>query len=1028
MVLLSLRTRAWFKASAGFGLIALIAAVSGALTDPVSAGSLTIQGTVSYPDGTGAPNVQVELHTPDGLFSRQSTTNSAGQYSFTENLTAGYIYGVEIRPPTGYTRPPDLAGYNFTYTEGMATQTFNFTLVAAPKTVAGRVMDTNGNPINGAAITFFPAGSNRGASEGTHTGNDGMYSKELRGGDWYANATADLSDQKARWINAQLPVKISFKSDDSTEASTQNFVVTPATGNLRVTLFNADGSKLTTSNFVADIDFRRADGIGTMRKVDANSSLNIWLTPGIYTIAAYHNDLRGKSFDPAETTFVMTDGGTVDLGTVKAQANSAHLKGNVTTKTGVLANARVEAIREGGAERIEGNTGQDGGFDLTVGAGTWIVGLRFEAGSNNQYSQEAPATATVKNGETASGLSIKAALIDRTISGSVLNSSGDKVTDFVGSVYVRTVNNKARVSAPVVDGDFTLKYSSREITGSKVIIGAQAAPGSPYAGGSEATVSGSAVQNITLKSYDATLTGMLKTTGGVAVANPGSDIIVVATDDQGNFTSTTVGADGRYSLPLVAGTWLYDYEIENPENADGLLNRPAGQNSVTVKAGQTITRDLTVLKGTNTITGTVTDADGNTVKRVPVTVDNRPGLENNASTNPNSIVTMTVETNESGVYSAKVPNGTYLVTVGETPAVADTQLPPDGKTAKVSGSATATVNLTFEMSDATISGTVKFNGKTDAGGTATAFSDDGAQATATVGANGKFTLNVSSKEKWHVVVTDLKGKDLLSSEVADVTPKSGSNAINLVIKDTTVDVPGPVTKTFDADEGANVSLPNGMSVTVPPFGIDTSGTVSLTVTPTVDLDPTSFDRPASLAYEIKAEDSQGREVRRLNREMTVSMPYDQKTMERNGLNEKNLSTKFFNPQTTTWETSGVSGLIDKADNVATFTTTHLTKFSVTGASKKAPKITKAALKSASRSGAVVEVAGTNFAGKVSVKVGTVTAKKVVVSSDGTKLTITFTKQIKNGSHTLLLTNGNGRTVTIEKGVTVNGGKVTFKLK
>ena len=72
------------------------------------------------------------------------------------------------------------------------------------------------------------------------------------------------------------------------------------------------------------------------------------------------------------------------------------------------------------------------------------------------------------------------------------------------------------------------------------------------------------------------------------VTSPGSDIQILALDADGNFTSTTVAADGTYSLPLAAGTWLYDYDIENPELTAALLNKPAGQNSVTVTAGQSV--------------------------------------------------------------------------------------------------------------------------------------------------------------------------------------------------------------------------------------------------------------------------------------------------------------------------------------------------------------------------------------------------------------------------------------------------------
>lgn len=1014
------------RCSAAFVIIALIATVSGAPLS--SAATALVQGTVTLPTGAAASGVTVEFHNGDGSFSASAVTNASGAYSFETGPASAQQLTVEVRVPVGYNRPAN-SPTNISYAPGMATQTVNFVLTAAPKTVTGRVTDTTGKVVGDADITIFPVGANGTGLESTRTAADGTFTKALAPGDWYINAVANLSEQQVRWINESVPVRLDFTDDSASQTLTQNFVVTPANGNLKVRLLNSDGSNLTTSNFTADISVRRADGIGTVRKVDTASSLNIWITPGIYTLSAFHTDLNGKSFDPEATTFVMTEGGTVDLGTITAQVNSAHLVGTVKSANGTTyPNRQVEAVREGGSERVAGSTNTSGGFDLTVGPGTWTIGLRTEAGANREHSQRSPAIATVANGQTISGLNVIVSEIDRTISGSVVNASGTVLTDFVGSVYVRTVNNKARVAAPVLNGAFTLSYSSTELAGSTVILGAQASPGSPAFGGNEVKVSTSAVQNITLVDRDATIRGTLRLPNGTAVANPGSEITVIGVDDDGNLVSAIAAADGTFALNVGQGTWLLDYEIEQPELTDGLLNRPAGQVKIQVNAGAAAAKDLTVLQGTNTITGTVLDADGNAVKRAHVTIDNRPSLDGKATNDANQLISATVETNDSGVYSAEVPNGTYQVTVGDTPAVDETQLPPDGKSIKVSGGSTTTANLSFEASDATITGKIKLSGKNEPGGTVSAYSNDGAQVTAPVGTDGSFTLNVTSKEPWHVVATDLRGGDLLASETLDLTPKKGANGgKTLTLKDTTIDVPGPVTKTFDADENGTIGLADGTTVTVPPFGIDTTGTVSLTVTPTIALEPTSLDRPATMAYEVKATDSQGREVRQLNREMTVTMPYVERALEQNGLNEKNLSPKFFNEQTGAWETDGLSGLVDKTDNVATFSTTHLTKFSTTGTPRKLAKAAGLTFSTQTDKTVVIEVAGSGFTGKPTALLGTLKSKSSSVSQDGKTLRLTFSrKTFKNGNYSLVLSNGDGRQITIDKALNVKSGKTTLK--
>ncbi|MFA6042676.1 MAG: SpaA isopeptide-forming pilin-related protein [Patescibacteria group bacterium] len=1015
--------RLWSKVSTTLAITTLLFATPGLSALPALAITNVVTGTVTTTTGTAIAGVVMELHTPDGIFSVQTTTAADGTYSFSNDLTNGTSYVVEARTPTGYNRFGE-GSINFSYVTAATHPNVNFQFIQTSKTISGTVRNTAGALITDADITIDPYNISGASRVSTRTDGSGNYTATVVGGTWFVQPEINLSEYTPRWISEIPPQRVDFAADATTQSTTLNFTVTPATGKVSVCLLNSDGSKLTTSNFVADIDFRRSDGVGTRRKVQqADSCLSVYLTPGIYGISAFHNDLNGKSFDPAATTFVMTEGGIVDLGTVTAQINSGHLKGKVTNTTGAaIGNVALLAVREGGNERVNANSDPAGNFDLTVGGGTWTIGLNAPTGKS-QYSQVTPATATITNGQTVTGLNIQMKTIDRNVSGNVLNSAGTKVTDFVGSAYVRTTNNKVRIAAPVVDGAFSIDFSSSEVTGSKVVVGVMAAPGADYAGGAEKQVTivgAGATQNLTLKAYDATMTGSLRV-GGAVLTSAGSDIQVVALDADGNFTSTTVAADGSYTLPLAAGTWLYDYDIENPELTAGLLNKPAGQNSITVKAGQAVTKNITVFKGNNTVTGTVTDAAGGVVKRAVVTLDNRNALEATGTTDPNNLITVTAETNDSGVYTAKVPDGTYLITVGETPAVAETQLPPDAKTVKISGSTTATANLVFEKTDATLQGTVKFNNKAEKGGTVTAYSNDGSQVTGTVSPTGTYSLSVTKGERWNVVVTDLSGNTLTSSEPVGVTPKAGANTVNLTLKSTGIAVPGPVTKSGNADDSISIGLADGTTVTVPPFALGTSGTVSLTVTPTVDIDPTTLDRPASLAYEVKALDSTGREKKDLDQPATITLPYSDAAVVNSGLREKGLATKFWDPNTETWSTDGATGLVDVKDNTATLTTTHLTKFSVTGTSRVKPTVSKFSVKSKNSSTMVLTVAGTNFKGKVGLKVGTIAASKVQVVNATTLLATVPLKNLKNTTYDVTVTNGDGRQ-TIKR-MTYSKGRV-----
>lgn len=1013
-------SKRWLQALAG--LFTILIAIALAKLTPVTAETTTVSGRVTYPDGSPAPTIWMSLHTGDGSQSFSMQTGGDGTYSFNVSLTDGYVYTVEYTVPAGYNRGSDTP-YMFTYHTGDAARTnANFQLVAAAKTVTGRVTYSDGRAVTDADIEAYPVLGGGTGKVATRTGSDGAYTMTMTGGLWFVNAVANLSEWNVQWITESTPVEVTFANDSTTETSTQNFTVMPATGKLTVILLNSDGSKLTTNNFVADIDVRRADGIGTVRKVKSeDSSLPIYLTPGIYRMCAFHQDLEGKSFDPEKTTLVMTENGNVDLGTVRAEVDSAHLKGTVKDLKGkALENIQLQAFSENGCSRPVATTDANGAFDITVGAGTWTVGLRES--NNPMYSQAAPAVATVKNSETASGLTVTMKTVDRTVSGSVVNSAGTVLTDFVGTAYIRSAKQSGgRIAAPVVNGAFTITYASSDIAERNVLLGVVADPGSGYATNTEVRVTvstlGQGTKNVTVKPYDATIQGTLRTTDGTAVVEDGSTITVYAVDEDGNFTSTTASAtDGTYSLAVAGGTWYVNYDIADPTSTESFLDRPAGQDKVTVTSGGTTTKDLTVLKGTTTVRGTVTDADGTPVPAAKVTVDNRAELENRASINQNAIVTTTVETDTEGKYSVGVPSGTYLVTVGDTPAVDDDELQPDGKTVKVSGASTVTADFRYEATDATLTGTVKLQNKAEGGGTVTAYSKDGAQATAPVAADGTYTLNVTSGEQWTVVATDLAQTTLAASEMVEVTPKEGANTNNLTLTDTGEKVYGPVTKSFDATKPGSVALPDGTTVSVPAYALDMTGEVSLTVAPVVEPDPTTGDVAAGLAYEVKATDADGNELRSLNKPATIVIPYPQAAADQRGLREKSLSTKYFNTETAQWEES--AGFVDAQQNVAKTITTHLTKFSVTGTQKAVPKVTKFAVTSVTAKAVTIQFTGTNFSGNVKVSLGGVKATTVRVKS-ATLLEATFSvTKFKAGKQTLVMTNGNGRTYTKENALTL----------
>lgn len=1007
-------------------LSALLFAMPGLTVRPVWAVDPVVTGFVIDTNSTGLSGVQVELHTPDGNTSFTTTTTTGGAYAFNVSLSNGTPYVVEFQAPSDYIKVT--GSYNFTYT-GVAQTGVNFTAIQAAKTISGTVTDRDGVPITDADISIEPYENPHTSTRVTaRTNSSGQWSANVVGGTWFAQASVNLSEYTPQWIAEQAPTQVTFANDASAESSTVNFTVTRATGRVTVQLLNSNSSFLTSSNFVADIAFTRTDGVGTVRKVrQSDSALSVYLVPGIYTISAFHQDLAGKSFNPDDATFTITDGADINLGTLTAQVNSAHLKGKVTNGKTALGNIQLEAIRTGGSERVQGSTDGSGNYDLLVGPGEWSIGVKnfnsMGQDASKKYSQVSPVSATVKNAQTITGLNIVLKTIDRKITGAVRNADGATITDYVGVAYVMTLDKKFKAIGAVENGLYTIEYSTADISGKSVFVGVEAGDGSAYTGSSLSKVSvttSTTTKNLTVLQFTSSMSGQLVYSDGSAWAASGSVISVDAVDENGNFSSVDVASDGTFTLPLAKGTWYYDYSIAEPERTNGLINRPAGQNKLSISSNQHATgKNMSILKGNNTITGKVTLADGVTpVAAATVTLDNGPKAEDSSTTSAFSLATITTLTDGSGIYSAKVPSGTFLVTVGMTPDVPTTQISPDSSLITISGNATKTKNLKFETTDATVKGKVTTNGKTDGGGTVVAFSDDGAQVKGTIDKNGNYSIKLTKNENWHLQATDLSGKNLLESSQVDFKPKSGTQTVNIALRDSGLDVPGPATTSCAADEPCSVSLPDGTSVFVPAFGIDLFGNVTLTVTPTADLDKTTTDQAASLAYEVKATDSDGYEVKKLLKEAEITLPYDQARASNSGLLENRLSASYYDPATDKWSENGAASLLDTKNNTATITTDHFTKFSVTGMAKSKPRISNYITRISGNTLTIV-ISGSKFTGSVTATAGSVKAKSAKVSGNTLTLSFDLAKVGRNATKTITVTNSNGRSTSYSQKISAN---------
>ncbi|MDD3102379.1 MAG: hypothetical protein PHE59_04525, partial [Patescibacteria group bacterium] len=154
---------------------------------------------------------------------------------------------------------------------------------------------------------------------------------------------------------------------------------------------------------------------------------------------------------------------------------------------------------------------------------------------------------------------------------------------------------------------------------------------------------------------------------------------------------------------------------------------------------------------------------------------------------------------------------------------------------------------------------------------------------------------------------------------------------------TGVAVPESKTTTFSATDSKTIELTNGLKLEIPAGALASSGTVTVTITPTVgeenqttvSVKPDAKDKPLGVNYDFVAKDSNGQEITQFDSDVKITFPYDPELITDNGYTEEDITPKYFDDTTNTWE-NYKSVVRDATNNVIIVTTNHFTPGGITG--------------------------------------------------------------------------------------------------
>lgn len=946
----------WTTNSSGSTVIDGTVPSSGPMTTGIKYGVFAIgdiiYGQITKAGGTVVDGAGVQLHTENWASSYNTGTNNMGYYSFTNGVTGSSSWIIDIFPPMNAQGMIAPDAYSIPSYSGGALAV-NRVFGTATKTISGRVTRESGAGVASASVNAFkPMGGGGGWSQAT-TDSNGNYTIMVGGGSWQVMVCPGCGGPNGQqatidWAYSGPPTNITFASNTVSESQTVNFSVVTANSTIKGKILKPDGNAPAQGGPGQPgmgINIFSRGGFGTGSGLGSDGTFQINVPAGTYDINVYDPSGTYTISSISQTTIKSNQ--TIDLGTMTLTEKTDIIRGTVKTSEGTpVAGIGINAFKErGGGDFGNTITGADGSYQIKVTPGQWMVMAGDFKGQNGDKSSidyvvvGGGRPVTVVSG-TPSTVDFTATAANATISGTLVDGNGALIKDLYGFVMADLggsasdeMKMMSGMGGGVSNGVFSFKVPAGDYS-----LSVGMPPGSNYtpAGSKDVSVGANSTASviITMLANDATISGYLVDQDGNKVTNLMGEVF--STNAGRSMHPAQINpSDGSYTISVAsaAGPW---YLGAWTDPASGYFQEPPSQDGIAISAGQTITKNITLRKANATISGKVTDNNGNALSGVFVSADTRT-LAKNKSEVRGPMFLNDNRTNDNGDYTLLVPAGTYYVNAFVPPERG--LIPPKSTKVTVNQDATITANLQFRIPDSKIVGTVQDSSNNNSGKSALvwAYSEDGAYTETTAGSDGAYELKVTKGDNWHIGANTEGGTNNTdkynSSDTLVATGQNDSNAKDITLNKTTNGLPAGANVATDVTSAKSVKLTDLAQIDFPANSLGTEGQAIIAVNPTAEVGHQYLNKPLEdKSYDITATNTSGSAITSLNSNATVTLPYDATVLDGKGLNEttNDVLPAYWNDTDGTW-TPVTGATINKDSNTITFTTNHFTKYSLVAA-------------------------------------------------------------------------------------------------
>ncbi len=323
-------------------------------------------------------------------------------------------------------------------------------------------------------------------------------------------------------------------------------------------------------------------------------------------------------------------------------------------------------------------------------------------------------------------------------------------------------------------------------------------------------------------------------------------------------------------------------------------------------------------------------------------------------------------------------------------------LPPKMQRVNLMDTKEASITLTLQEADGTMSGFVRYNDKAVSQGWVGCWGEDGTNTGGEI-RNGTYKLNYAFNAVLHCNANANDGSTFLHSDETIITiGTTKKTRQDFKLGKSSYDIPPAVSESWDPTSPHVITLGDGTSVNIPANTIATSGTVTVTASPTVSVQNQATWRPLGYGYNFTATDENGKEISTFNGNITATFTYSDDRLQEAGVDEGSLVPSYWDAASKTWkQPSNITQ--DKENNTITVTTNHFTAYAITGRGGKGKggQLTQVTTKKAKN-------------GVQQIVIGTGKSKVVITPFKGYKSGLSIaTGTVKNAGQVILATQSAG---------------------